>query len=205
VWWKIGVLLGNGPFWYRWLSFTHRCDMYFWTNIVFVNNLVPYDISESDECFYISWFVLVPLLLSYLLFSLLALPLPPSLSLTLIAPSLSLFLSLIAFRYLADDMQFYLVSPLFVCLYLVRDWLGVLSALAALAASCALGFAGTLTHGWSAHSFDGLDVTKYSHAFYTKPTTGSAPTRWGCWPRCCGTSSAADSPPSLCLPPSPWG
>lgn len=126
VWWKIGVLLGSGPFWYRWLSFTHRCDMYFWTNLLFVNNLHPYDVSEADECFYISW-------------------------------------------YLADDMQFYLVSPLFVCAYLHSDKLGVALVLLAVIVSGGAGYLQSLRHGWSAHSFDGLNVTQYSHHFYTKP------------------------------------
>lgn len=126
VWWKIGVLLGSGPFWYRWLSFTHRCDMYFWTNLLFVNNLHPYDISESDECFYISW-------------------------------------------YLADDMQFYLVSPVFVRAYLYNDAAGVALVLLAMLLSGYAGYSQSLRHGWSAHSFDGLNVTQYSHHFYTKP------------------------------------
>lgn len=126
LWWKIAVLLGSGPYWNRWLDYSHQCDQYFWTNFLFINNLYPYVATETSECFLVSW-------------------------------------------YLADDMQFYLVSPFFAVLYLKSARLGLgLTLLTCVLSSVAAAW-GTYEGDWSAHSFDGLWVTKYAILFYTKP------------------------------------
>jgi len=126
LWWKIGVLLGNGPFWYRWLTLTHRCDKYFWTNLLFINNLYPMNVTEQAECFYVTW-------------------------------------------YLAVDMQFYIISPFFVWLFLKRNLYGILATIVVCLLSCTLAYYETMKHGWSAHSFDGQWVTNYAIHYYTKP------------------------------------
>jgi hypothetical protein len=57
LWWKIGVMMGTGPFWMKWNQFAYRCDRYWWTNVLFINNLFPYDSTEGDQCFYVTWCV----------------------------------------------------------------------------------------------------------------------------------------------------
>lgn len=71
--------------------------------------------------------------------------------------------------YLATDMQCYLIAPLFVAAYLYRPELGLFAVLATSLASSVAGFTAAWDHRWSAHSFDGANVTRYSHLFYTKP------------------------------------
>jgi peptidoglycan/LPS O-acetylase OafA/YrhL len=126
LWWKIAVLMGKGPYWFRWLSFEHRCDLYWWTNLLFVNNLVPYSTAETDECLYHSW-------------------------------------------YLANDFQFYTISPVFIILFIRRRQLGWMLLMSTLAISMGLAAIYTVVLGASAHSFDGLWVTYYSREMYTKP------------------------------------
>ena len=126
LWWKVGVLLGSGPFWMKWNQFAHRCDLYFWTNFLFVNNLHPYDSTESDQCFYVSW-------------------------------------------YLANDMQFYALSPALILAFLRSKRLGLAITVLAVLASCLYTYQWTLETGASAHSFDGANVAEYSKFAYTKP------------------------------------
>jgi hypothetical protein len=33
--------LGEGPFWFQWLSFVQPCHDYGWSNFLFVNNFIP--------------------------------------------------------------------------------------------------------------------------------------------------------------------
>ena len=42
LWWKIAITLGEGPSWPQWALFAQKCDQYAWTNMLFVNNLVPW-------------------------------------------------------------------------------------------------------------------------------------------------------------------
>jgi len=53
LWWKVAITLGDGPFWPRWVSFTEKCDEHAWTNILFVNNLVPWyqPLGERDNLY----------------------------------------------------------------------------------------------------------------------------------------------------------
>lgn len=126
LWWKIGVMLGNGPFWIKWNQYAYRCDTYFWTNLLFINNVYPYDLGEGDQCFYVSW-------------------------------------------YLACDMQFYLVSPIFILAFLRNRWFGVSLIGAVCLASCVYAYWWSIQTGASAHSLDGANVLVYSHGFYAKP------------------------------------
>eukprot|EP00808_Paulinella_micropora_P004909 g49359.t1 len=59
LWWQIGVLLGSGPFWYRWESFIHKCNLYWWTHVLFINNLYPLHATETDGCYEVSWYLAV--------------------------------------------------------------------------------------------------------------------------------------------------
>jgi len=43
LWWKVTITLGDGPFWPHWATFTQRCDKYAWTNMLFLNNLIPWN------------------------------------------------------------------------------------------------------------------------------------------------------------------
>ena len=59
VLWKLAVTWGNGPFWPRWATFVAQCDKYAWTNMLFINNLVPWrqKFGETSECMYHAWYL----------------------------------------------------------------------------------------------------------------------------------------------------
>ncbi|CAM9228319.1 unnamed protein product, partial [Phaeothamnion confervicola] len=126
VWWKVAVFLGEGPFWYRWQYFIALCDRSWWTNLLYVNNVVPWHTSETEECFYHTW-------------------------------------------YLANDMQFYVVSPFFIVLYLRNKALGAAATVGVLLASVGAMMWGTYARQWSALTFDGAWVVAYSEETYTQP------------------------------------
>ena len=78
LWWKVAVTMGDGPFWPRWATFVAQCDAQWWTNMLFVNNLVPRNqpFGETSECMYHAWYlgvdfqlcaVLTPIFLSLFL------------------------------------------------------------------------------------------------------------------------------------------
>jgi peptidoglycan/LPS O-acetylase OafA/YrhL len=58
-----------------WDGYVDKCNRLWWTNFLFVNNLIPEDGSETDGCFYWAWylaldlqfamFITVPVLLMY--------------------------------------------------------------------------------------------------------------------------------------------
>eukprot|EP00752_Nemacystus_decipiens_P006535 g5886.t1 len=126
IWWKLAVFMGEGPFWYRWEFFIGLCDRFWWSNVTYINNLVPWHEGETKECFYHAW-------------------------------------------YLADDMQFYMVSPVFIVLYMRRKWWGIWATFAGIASSTAAMAIGTYVRGWSALTLDGAWVVKYSEETYTTP------------------------------------
>ena len=77
---KILPYVGSGPLWF--LGNVHRCEQYWWTNILYINNFYP--TVYSDQCYAITW-------------------------------------------YLASDMQFFIMSPIFLLL-LYHSWeLGILT------------------------------------------------------------------------------
>ena len=59
LWWKVAVTLGDGPFWPRWATFVAQCDANAWTNMIFINNLVPriQPFGETSECMYHAWYL----------------------------------------------------------------------------------------------------------------------------------------------------
>lgn len=73
-WWKVMPFLGSGPFWNHMMEGSTQagtpglCDDHWWTNLLFINNVVPWD--KTAMCFGWSWylandmqfFLLVPLL-----------------------------------------------------------------------------------------------------------------------------------------------
>lgn len=67
---KVLPYIGSGPIWY--LPDVSRCENYWWTNVLYINNFYP--VVYSDQCYYgITW-------------------------------------------YLANDMQFFIISPIFMLL-----------------------------------------------------------------------------------------
>lgn len=56
---QIAPHLGHGPFWYQWLALLQPCWHHGWTNILFVNNFVPWNTPITDTCFYHSWYLAV--------------------------------------------------------------------------------------------------------------------------------------------------
>ncbi|CAM9170227.1 unnamed protein product, partial [Hapterophycus canaliculatus] len=101
-------------------------NRFWWSNVAYINNMVPWHQGETQECFYHAW-------------------------------------------YLADDMQFYMVSPVFIVLYMRRRWWGLAVTFLAIAASTAAMAIGTYVRGWSALTLDGSWVVKYSEETYTTP------------------------------------
>eukprot|EP00611_Tribonema_gayanum_P001510 TRINITY_DN1110_c1_g1_i2.p1 TRINITY_DN1110_c1_g1~~TRINITY_DN1110_c1_g1_i2.p1 ORF type:complete len:767 (-),score=284.50 TRINITY_DN1110_c1_g1_i2:1197-3497(-) len=126
LWWKVAPWLGNGPFWYRFEEYIDLCDKYWWSNMLFVNNMVPWRMQETYECFYVTW-------------------------------------------YLANDMQFYLLSPFFIILFLRNHIAGAAATAGIVAASTAAMVYGTVTDGWSALTLDGEWTVRYSQNTYTMP------------------------------------
>jgi len=59
IWWKVAVTMGDGPFWPRWATLVAQCDANAWTNMLFVNNLVPRNqpFGETSECMYHAWYL----------------------------------------------------------------------------------------------------------------------------------------------------
>lgn len=59
LWWKVAVVMGDGPYWPRWATFVAQCDSHAWTNLLFINNLVPLiqPFGETSECMYHSWYL----------------------------------------------------------------------------------------------------------------------------------------------------
>lgn len=66
-WILLAPHLGSGPFWYQWEYFLDPCREFWWTNILFVNNFIPWDIPTTGTCFYHSWYLAIDLQLFCLL------------------------------------------------------------------------------------------------------------------------------------------
>jgi peptidoglycan/LPS O-acetylase OafA/YrhL len=56
---QISPHMGDGPFWYQWLSLLQPCHDYGWSNFLFVNNFFPWNLSITQTCFYHSWYLAV--------------------------------------------------------------------------------------------------------------------------------------------------
>lgn len=59
LWWKIAIMMGSGPIWYHWEDYISQCNESWWTNLLFVNNLIPYMNTDTGECIYISWYLAI--------------------------------------------------------------------------------------------------------------------------------------------------
>ena len=53
--------MGSGPFWYQWEGLLRPCREYGWTNLLFVNNFIPFDLPNTATCFYHSWYLALDL------------------------------------------------------------------------------------------------------------------------------------------------
>jgi peptidoglycan/LPS O-acetylase OafA/YrhL len=60
---------GGGPFWYQWDSLLQPCRDSGWTNLLFINNFLPWEKSNTETCFYHSWYLAVDMQL-FVLFGL---------------------------------------------------------------------------------------------------------------------------------------
>ena len=58
-WMYIAPHLGGGPFWYQWQALLQPCHDYGWTNLLFVNNFYPPGLTNTQTCFYHSWYLAV--------------------------------------------------------------------------------------------------------------------------------------------------
>jgi peptidoglycan/LPS O-acetylase OafA/YrhL len=56
----------GGPFWYQWEHFLQPCRESWWTNLMFVNNFLPWGVSTTANCFYHSWYLAVDVQLFFL-------------------------------------------------------------------------------------------------------------------------------------------
>ena len=66
-WWKIAPSLNSGPFWFAWNGYVDKCERLWWTNFLFVNNLIPTDGSETDGCYYWAWYLALDMQFSFVL------------------------------------------------------------------------------------------------------------------------------------------
>ena len=58
-WMFLAPHLGSGPFWYQWEHFLEPCRQLWWTNLLFLNNFLPYGAATESTCFYHSWYLAV--------------------------------------------------------------------------------------------------------------------------------------------------
>ena len=65
-WVLVAPHLGSGPFWYKWQHFLEPCQKYWWTNLLFMNNFLPWGSPTTDTCFYHSWYLAVDVQLFFL-------------------------------------------------------------------------------------------------------------------------------------------
>jgi peptidoglycan/LPS O-acetylase OafA/YrhL len=47
------------PFWFQWIGLLKPCQDNIWTNVLFVNNFIPFDTPTTNTCFYHSWYLAV--------------------------------------------------------------------------------------------------------------------------------------------------
>ena len=58
-WILVAPHLGSGPFWYQWEDILEPCKQFWWTNLLFLNNFLPWGMPTSKTCFYHSWYLAV--------------------------------------------------------------------------------------------------------------------------------------------------
>lgn len=55
--WGILPLIGWGPFWNGLLVYQQYCEQYWWTNFLFINDLVPFDDNFARQCRGETWYL----------------------------------------------------------------------------------------------------------------------------------------------------
>ena len=56
--WKVLPLVSSGPFWDETTIFSSdACDKHWWTNLLYVNNLVPFNATAQEMCMGWSWYL----------------------------------------------------------------------------------------------------------------------------------------------------
>jgi peptidoglycan/LPS O-acetylase OafA/YrhL len=60
-------LLGSGPVWYFYDDLLKPCRNFWWTNLLFINNMIPFEGNYGDKCMPWAWFIPVITQLSLIL------------------------------------------------------------------------------------------------------------------------------------------
>ncbi|GAM23119.1 hypothetical protein SAMD00019534_062940 [Acytostelium subglobosum LB1] len=53
--WQVSPLLGSGPLWFLYRDTVKTCDQYWWTNLLYINNMYP--VKLADECTGWGWYL----------------------------------------------------------------------------------------------------------------------------------------------------
>lgn len=57
--WLVAPLLSDGPFWGEWDIVNENCSQYVWSNLLFVNNFVPWARTSEWQCSLTGWYIAV--------------------------------------------------------------------------------------------------------------------------------------------------
>ena len=128
-WWKALRVVGIGPQWLSQRGGYRHCRDHWWTNLLYVNNLVPFKTETTEECFGHGW-------------------------------------------YLANDMQFFIILPLFIVAYMYNRRAGYASLFVGFWASIIYSLWGAGHFDWSVNLFDG---SPYGLDYYIRPWTRIPP------------------------------
>ncbi len=55
--WLVGSRLLDAPLWYNYKQLYLDCSKYWWAQLLFIGNLVPFFEEATEGCMYWSWFV----------------------------------------------------------------------------------------------------------------------------------------------------
>ena len=128
-WWKALRVVGLGPQWLSQRRAYQTCKRYWWTNMLYVNNLVPFKDTFTEQCFGHAW-------------------------------------------YLGNDMQFFIILPLFIVAYTYNRRAGYASLFAGFWASIIYSLWGADHFHWSA----GVDGPPHQvDYYYLRPWTRIPP------------------------------
>jgi peptidoglycan/LPS O-acetylase OafA/YrhL len=128
-WWKALRVVGLGPQWLSQRGAYQKCKRYWWTNMLYVNNLVPFKDTFTEQCFGHAW-------------------------------------------YLGNDMQFFIILPLFIVAYTYNRRAGYASLFAGFWASIIYSLWGADHFHWSA----GVDGPPHQvDYYYLRPWTRIPP------------------------------
>ena len=127
--WKALRVVGMGPQWLGQRGGYRHCRDHWWTNMLYVNNLVPFKTETTEECFGHGW-------------------------------------------YLANDMQFFIILPLFIVAYMYNRRAGYAALFGGFWASIIYSLWGAGHFDWSVNLFDG---SPYGLDYYIRPWTRIPP------------------------------